>query len=106
MADSEGRILVTLDKDFGELVIVHHRPHHGILRVVDISAKKQAGVIQHVLTLRRRGVAGRRRDHRGEGAPENQATREEGRRVVISESRTHSTERRKTTPRERRGRPR
>jgi predicted nuclease of predicted toxin-antitoxin system len=46
----EGRILVTLDKDFGELIIVHRMPHRGILRVVDIAARKQAGVIQHVLT--------------------------------------------------------
>ncbi len=50
-ARAEGRILVTLDKDFGELVIVHRLPHSGILRVVDISAKKQAGVIRHVLAL-------------------------------------------------------
>ena len=46
----EGRILVTLDKDFGELIIVHRMPHCGILRVVDIAARKQTGVIQHVLT--------------------------------------------------------
>jgi predicted nuclease of predicted toxin-antitoxin system len=28
-AHSEGRILVTLDKDFGELIIVHRMPHSG-----------------------------------------------------------------------------
>jgi predicted nuclease of predicted toxin-antitoxin system len=50
-AHSEGRILVTLDKDFGELIIVYRKPHSGILRVVDISARKQAAVIEHVLTL-------------------------------------------------------
>jgi predicted nuclease of predicted toxin-antitoxin system len=28
-AHREGRILITLDKDFGELAIVHGRPHSG-----------------------------------------------------------------------------
>jgi predicted nuclease of predicted toxin-antitoxin system len=50
-ANSEGRILVTLDKDLGALIIVHRRPHGGIQRVVGISARKQAAVIQHVLAL-------------------------------------------------------
>ncbi len=50
-ANPEGRILVTLDKNFGALIIVHRRPHRGILRVVGISARKQAAVIQHVLAL-------------------------------------------------------
>ena len=41
-AHREGRILVTLDKDFGELAIVHGIPHSGILRLVDWSARHQA----------------------------------------------------------------
>ena len=45
----EGRILVTLDKDFGELAIVHNKPHHGILRLVDLSSKQQAEVCIQVL---------------------------------------------------------
>jgi len=32
----EGRVLVTLDKDFGELAIVHERPHSGIIRLVNL----------------------------------------------------------------------
>jgi predicted nuclease of predicted toxin-antitoxin system len=36
-----GRVLVTLDKDFGELAIVHGRPHSGILRLVDVRADLQ-----------------------------------------------------------------
>jgi predicted nuclease of predicted toxin-antitoxin system len=42
MAARENRIVVTLDKDFGELAIVHQRPHCGIIRLVDISARQQA----------------------------------------------------------------
>ncbi|WP_228037170.1 DUF5615 family PIN-like protein [Cuspidothrix issatschenkoi] len=37
----EGRILVTLDKDFGELAILRGNPHCGILRLVNLSSKEQ-----------------------------------------------------------------
>jgi len=40
-ATSERRILVTLDKDFGELVIVRGHFHSGIIRLVNFSAKQQ-----------------------------------------------------------------
>lgn len=33
-AHAEGRVLVTLDKDFGELAIVRRIPHSGIIRLV------------------------------------------------------------------------
>ena len=46
----EGRILVTLDKDFGELIIVHRMPHCGILRRPPRS--------QDVLRLRQRNTSG------------------------------------------------
>ena len=36
----EQRILVTLDKDFGELAIVRSLPHSGIIRLVDIPARR------------------------------------------------------------------
>lgn len=40
-AHSEGRVLVTLDKDFGELAIVRGLPHAGILRLVNLPARQQ-----------------------------------------------------------------
>jgi predicted nuclease of predicted toxin-antitoxin system len=48
-AHREGRLLVTLDKDFGELAIVRRIPHSGIMRLVNISAKRQAEVCVYVL---------------------------------------------------------
>jgi predicted nuclease of predicted toxin-antitoxin system len=48
-AQAEERVLVTLDKDFGELAIVHGRAHHGILRIVNYSARQQAVVCNAVL---------------------------------------------------------
>lgn len=50
-ANAEGRVVVTLDKDFGELAIVHGQPHAGIVRLVDHSATRQAIVCLHVLSL-------------------------------------------------------
>jgi predicted nuclease of predicted toxin-antitoxin system len=47
----EQRVLITLDKDFGELAIIQGKPHSGILRLVDISAKRQAAVSLHVLSI-------------------------------------------------------
>lgn len=41
-AYQQNRILITLDKDFGELAVVHGRPHSGIVRLVNWSAQQQA----------------------------------------------------------------
>ncbi len=49
-AYSDERILVTLDKDFGELAVRQGAPHHGIVRLVGFRAKRQADVCLAVLT--------------------------------------------------------
>lgn len=48
-AIEEERILVTLDKDFGELAVVHGIKHHGIIRVVGFPARQIGNVIMAVL---------------------------------------------------------
>jgi predicted nuclease of predicted toxin-antitoxin system len=48
-AHAEGRVLVTLDKDFGELAVVRGVPHSGIVRVVGHGARQQGRVIAQVL---------------------------------------------------------
>jgi predicted nuclease of predicted toxin-antitoxin system len=50
-ARTESRVLVTLDKDFGELAIVHGAPHSGILRLVNWAAQQQARVCLRALAL-------------------------------------------------------
>ena len=45
----EQRVLVTLDKDFGELAIVRRLPHRGILRLVGFSGREQGNVCLRVL---------------------------------------------------------
>ena len=48
-AHVEIRVLVTLDKDFGELAIVRGNPHSGILRLVNLSSKQQGLVCLKVI---------------------------------------------------------
>lgn len=40
-AFDENRVLITLDKDFGELAIVYGRPHRGIIRLVGLPGRQQ-----------------------------------------------------------------
>ena len=48
-AHQEARVLVTLDKDFGELAIVRGQSHSGIVRLVALSTKQQAQMCAAVL---------------------------------------------------------
>lgn len=48
-AHREGCILITLDKDFGTLAILHGHPHAGLVRLVNLSLRNQAAVCLHVL---------------------------------------------------------
>jgi predicted nuclease of predicted toxin-antitoxin system len=57
-AHAEGRILITLDKDFGELAVVRRSPHCGILRIAGFPARKQAGVITDPSQSVKRRVTG------------------------------------------------
>lgn len=51
LAHQEGRVLVTLDKDFGELAVVQGLPHHGIVRLVGLSAREQGEMSVQVLAV-------------------------------------------------------
>lgn len=48
-AHNEQRVLVTLDKDFGELAVLRGQPHYGILRLVNISARSQGSVCRRII---------------------------------------------------------
>ena len=49
LAVEEDRVLITLDKDFGELVFLHGRNHAGIIRLVEIPSKMQGSTISSLL---------------------------------------------------------
>jgi predicted nuclease of predicted toxin-antitoxin system len=50
-AHREERVLVTLDKDFGELAIVRGMPHAGIIRLVNLGTSQQAVTCLRVIKL-------------------------------------------------------
>ena len=45
----EGRVLITEDKDFGELVFVRGLPHSGIIRFVDMRVEEQVSAMRSPL---------------------------------------------------------
>ena len=44
------QVIVTIDKDFGELAVVHRLPHRGIVRLVGFRAERQGVITGEVLT--------------------------------------------------------
>ncbi|MDH5668658.1 MAG: DUF5615 family PIN-like protein [Nitrospira sp.] len=50
MAHQEGRLVITLDKDFGELVFVQRRPHAGIIRFLDMPIAEHVTAMQELLS--------------------------------------------------------
>lgn len=50
-AYQSNRVLVTLDRDFGELAIIRRIPHCGILRLVNLRIRQQPVVCLRVLEL-------------------------------------------------------
>jgi predicted nuclease of predicted toxin-antitoxin system len=49
LAVADERVLVTADKDFGELVFVWQLPHHGIVRFVEMSVRDQVAATRELL---------------------------------------------------------
>lgn len=43
------RTVVTIDKDFGELAVLHKQPHCGIIRLVDVPTSRQGSVTAEAL---------------------------------------------------------
>jgi predicted nuclease of predicted toxin-antitoxin system len=50
-AHAEGRVLITADKDFGEILSRRSGPRVGVLRVLDLPPSRQAEAALHALTL-------------------------------------------------------
>ena len=49
IAAAESRVLVTIDKDFGELVIVRGMAHAGLIRLIGFRAAEQGGAVVRLL---------------------------------------------------------
>lgn len=55
-ADADGRILVTIDTDFGELVYVQSTPHAGLVRLPDVPADQRIALIAELLDRHRHAL--------------------------------------------------
>jgi predicted nuclease of predicted toxin-antitoxin system len=57
-AQTAGQVVLTLDKDFGELAVVRGQPHSGVVRLVGFSATQQASACVAVLSRYADALAG------------------------------------------------
>ena len=48
-AYEETRILVTIDKDFGQFIFEHGKFHHGIIRLPNVPSEKRKILVKEVL---------------------------------------------------------
>lgn len=48
-ATAEGRVLVTMDKDFGEFIFGEGAPHAGMVRLPDVPAERRVTLMEKVL---------------------------------------------------------
>ena len=55
-AAAEGRILVTIDTDFGKLVYLEKAPHAGLVRLPDVPAERRIALMAKVLTRHKRAL--------------------------------------------------
>jgi predicted nuclease of predicted toxin-antitoxin system len=56
-AAADSRVLVTIDKDFGELVIIQGKLHVGLIRLVGFRSREQGPALVNLLTTYERDLA-------------------------------------------------
>ena len=49
LAESAGRVLITIDTDFGELIYLHDLPHAGLVRLPDVPAELRIAMMSEVV---------------------------------------------------------
>lgn len=52
-AERENRVLVTIDKDFGELIYLHRVPHAGLIRLPDVRMPQRIALVEDVIKYHR-----------------------------------------------------
>ena len=49
LADSENRVLITIDKDFGELIYLHRVSHAGLIRLPDVRVSRRIEMVEELI---------------------------------------------------------
>ena len=49
LAESENRVLVTMDKDFGELIYLRRVPHAGLIRLPDVRVAQRIEMVEELI---------------------------------------------------------
>lgn len=58
-AAAENRVLVTIDKDFGDFIFVEKARHYGIIRLPDVPVAERIALTEKILRERRRELSER-----------------------------------------------
>ena len=56
LAESDGRVLVTIDTDFGELIHLHDVTHAGLVRLPDVPAAQRIDLMAELLDRHREAL--------------------------------------------------
>ncbi|MXZ23482.1 MAG: hypothetical protein F4Y80_01225 [Caldilineaceae bacterium SB0665_bin_21] len=49
LAEAEKRILITIDKDFGELIFLHRASHAGLIRLPDVRMSQRIEMVEGII---------------------------------------------------------
>ena len=71
-AASENRVLITTDKDFGELIYLHGMPHRGLIRLPDVRMARRIALVEDVI------------NHHGQALEQKAIITVQGSRIRIS----------------------
>lgn len=56
LAESEKRVLITVDKDFGELIYLHGFSHAGLIRLPDVRMPQRIEMVEEVIDQHRQAL--------------------------------------------------
>lgn len=48
-AEAENRVLITIDKDFGELIFLHRVSHAGLIRLPDVRMSQRIEMVEEIV---------------------------------------------------------
>ena len=49
LAESENRVMITIDKDFGELIYLDRIPHAGLIRLPDVRMPQRIALVETII---------------------------------------------------------